>query len=78
MVRKRDGSIRVCVDYKSLNERDVKESFLLPRIDDLLDKLRTGKCMTHLDLPLVTKILHIPVLYRAYMGVRNRPGINRR
>jgi hypothetical protein len=50
MVRKLDGSIRVCVDYIALNEGIVKDSFPLPRIDDLLDKQRSAKCMTHLDL----------------------------
>jgi hypothetical protein len=50
MVRKADGSIRVCDDYKTLNECTVKDSFPLPRIDDQLDKLRNAKCMTHLDL----------------------------
>ena len=50
MVRKPDGSIRVCVDYKALNECIVKDIFPLPRIDDLLNKLRSAKCMTHLDL----------------------------
>ena len=50
MARKLDGSIRVCVNYKALNECNVKDSFPLPRIDDLLDKLlRSAKCMTHLD-----------------------------
>jgi hypothetical protein len=33
-----------------LNEGIVKDSFPLPRIDDLNDKLRSAKCMTHLDL----------------------------
>jgi hypothetical protein len=50
MVRKPDNSILVCVDYRALNECVVKDSFPLPRIDDLLDKLRSAKCMTHLDL----------------------------
>jgi len=50
MVRKADGSIRVCVDYIALNECIMKDSFPLPRIDDLLDKLRSAKCMPHLDL----------------------------
>ena len=50
MARKSDGSIRVCVDYRALNECIVKDSFPLPRIDDLHDKLRSAKCMTHLDL----------------------------
>ena len=40
MVRKFDDSIRVCVDYITLNECTLKDSFPLPRIDDLLDKLR--------------------------------------
>jgi len=35
MVRKSGGSIRVCVDYRALNECTVKDSFPLPRIDDL-------------------------------------------
>ena len=47
MVRKFDGYIRTCVDCKALNECNVKDSFPLPRIDDLLDKLRSAKCMTH-------------------------------
>ena len=50
MVRKLDNSIRVCVHYTTLNECTVKYSFPLPRIDDLLDRLRNAKCMTHLDL----------------------------
>ena len=50
MVRKHDCSIRVCIDYTILNECTVKDSFPLPRIDDLLDKLRNAKCMTRMDL----------------------------
>jgi len=50
MVRTLDGSIRVCVDYGAFDECNVKESFPLQRIDELLDKLRNAKCMTHLDL----------------------------
>ncbi len=48
MVRKPDGSIRICVDYRALNECTVKDSFPLPQIDDLLYKLRNAKYMTHL------------------------------
>jgi hypothetical protein len=50
MVRKSDGSIRVCIDYRAINERTVKDSFPLPRIDDLIDQLRDAACITHLDL----------------------------
>ncbi len=50
MVRKPDGSVRVCIDYRARNERTVRDSFPLPRIDDLIDKLRDARCITHLDL----------------------------
>jgi hypothetical protein len=50
MVRRPEGSFRACVDYRAMNECTVKDSIPLPRIDDLLDKLRSAKCMTHLDL----------------------------
>ena len=52
MVRKSDGSIRVCMDYRSINDRTVKDLFPLPRIDDLIDKLKDATCITHLDLRL--------------------------
>jgi hypothetical protein len=50
MVRKSDGSIRDCIDYRAINERTVKKSFPLPRIDDYIDILREANCITHLDL----------------------------
>jgi hypothetical protein len=52
MVRKSNGSIRVCIDYRAINERTVTNSFPLPRIDDLIDKLKEANCITHLDLRL--------------------------
>ena len=50
MVRKPDGSIRVCIDFCAIIERTVKDLFHLPRIEDLIDKLREANCITHLDL----------------------------
>ena len=50
MVVNSDGSIRVCIDYRVINERAGKNSFPLPRIDDLIDQLRDATCITHLDL----------------------------
>ena len=50
MVRKSNGSIRVCIDYHAIDERTVKDSTPVHRIDDLIDKLRDANCITHLDL----------------------------
>ena len=50
MVCKLDGSFRVCIDYRDINDRKATNSFPLPRIDDLIDKLREAYCITHLDL----------------------------
>jgi len=50
MVRKLNGLIRVCIDYCAINKRTVKNSFPLPRIDDLIDQLKDVTCITHLNL----------------------------
>ena len=39
-VRKKDGSLRLCIDYRELNKVTVKNKYPLPRIDDLFDQLR--------------------------------------
>ncbi len=50
MVRKPDGSVRVCIDYRAINEHTFKDSVHLPWIDDLIDKLREAHCITYLGL----------------------------
>jgi len=51
MVRKSNGTIRVCINYREINECTVKDSFPLPRIDDLLiDQSSVATCIAHLDL----------------------------
>ena len=42
-VKKKDGSLRLCVDYRKLNRVTVKNKYPLPRIDDLFDQL-CGAC----------------------------------
>ena len=36
-VKKKDGTLRLCVDYRQLNKMTVKDKYPLPRIDDLFD-----------------------------------------
>ena len=47
---KKDGSIRMCVDYRALNLLTVKNRYPLPRIDDLLDRLHGATIFTSMDL----------------------------
>jgi hypothetical protein len=42
-VTKKDGSMRMCIDYRSLNEVTIKNKYPLPRIDDLFDQLQGAK-----------------------------------
>ena len=42
-VRKKDGSLRMCIDYRQLNKVTIKNKYPLPRIDDLFDQLQ-GAC----------------------------------
>lgn len=50
LVRKQDGKLRMCVDYRQLNKRTVKDSYALPRIDEILDTLSGSKYFTVLDM----------------------------
>ena len=50
MVWKKDGSLRFCVDYRELNRVTRKDTFPLPRVDDLLDQVGQSRYFTTLDL----------------------------
>ena len=50
LVRKKDGSIRVCTDFRLLNKITIKDSYPLPRIDDSLDALGGSVWFSTLDL----------------------------
>ena len=49
-VKKKDGSMRMCIDYRALNAVTVKNRYALPRVDELLDRLRGAKYFSKLDL----------------------------
>jgi hypothetical protein len=49
-VEKKDKSMRMCVDYRSLNEVTIKNKYPLPRIDDLFEQLKGDKYFSKVDL----------------------------
>jgi hypothetical protein len=49
-VQKKDGSQRMCVDYRSLNDVTVKNKYPLPLIEDLFDRMRDARIFSKIDL----------------------------
>ena len=50
LVKKKDGSSRLCVDYRQLNKLTIKNKYPLPRIDDLMDQLHDAAVFSKIDL----------------------------
>ena len=49
-VKKKDGTLRLCIDYRQLNKLTVKNKYSLPRIDDLFDQLKGASIFSNIDL----------------------------
>ena len=49
-VKKKDGSMRLCIDYTELNKVTIGNQYPLPRIDDLFDQLQGAKAFSKIDL----------------------------
>ena len=48
-VKKKDGMLRLCIDYRKLSIVTVKNKYPLPRIDDLFDQLKGTKYFSKID-----------------------------
>jgi hypothetical protein len=49
-VKKKDGTLRLCIDYRQLNKVNVKNKYPLARINDLFDQLKNEKIFSKVDL----------------------------
>nr|GEU95164.1 retrotransposon protein, putative, Ty3-gypsy subclass [Tanacetum cinerariifolium] len=73
-VKKKDGSMRLCIDYRKLNHVTIRNRYPLPRIDDLFDQLQGAKFFSQIDLrsgyhQLRVKELDIPkTVFRTRYG----------
>ena len=50
LVKKKDGSVRVCIDYRKLNDVTIKDAFPVPKIDQSFDALKEAKVFSSMDL----------------------------
>ena len=57
-VDKKDGGLRMCVDYRQLNDVTIKNKYPLPRIDDLFDQLSGAKVFSKIGLRMDTDVYY--------------------
>ena len=55
-VKKKDDSMYLCVNYRELNKRTIKNKYPLPRIEDLFDQLWEATVFSTIDLQDITKL----------------------
>ncbi|EAL23701.1 hypothetical protein CNBA3480 [Cryptococcus deneoformans B-3501A] len=73
-VKKKDGSLRMCVDYRGINKITIKNRYPLPLITELLDRLKSAKVFTKIDLRGAYNLLRIKAGEEWKTAFRTRYG----
>ena len=74
-VKKKDGSLRLCVDNRALNRLTIPNKYPLPLISELLDKTKCGKWFTKLDLKNGYNLIRIASGHEWKTAFRTKRGL---
>lgn len=64
LVRKKSGSLRLCIDYRQINQKTVKDVYALPRVEDILTSLAGNSFFTVVDMKAVYHQIYIEKSHR--------------
>ena len=73
-IKKKDRSMRMCIDYRQLNKLTIKNKYPLPRINDLFDQLRRASVFSKIDLHSGYHQLRVKKVDIHKMAFRTRYG----
>ena len=73
--KKKDKTLRLCMDYRQLNRATIKNRYPLPRIDDLFDQLRGARVYSKIDLRISYHQLRVREIDIPKTVFRTRDGI---